>query len=115
MFSRLILHSDAPASSAAIISTHGSATWDELRQMTELLRRKVEALAKRRLGLIFRGAAKSYAALAALDQLQSDCFLLDPQLSNDELARRAANFRLGVIFDPCSCEEQKMIQGLPCE
>lgn len=99
MFSSIILHTNAPTSRPAIITPRGSDTWGDLQRMADSFREKLGALARRRLGLALHPISRSYAALAALDKLQADVFLLDPRLSRNELARMASNFQLGAVVD----------------
>src|SRR5215475_2587318 len=100
MFSDLLFGTDASASTIAIVSPAGSVTRSELRQMDRLLRDQLEFLSERRVGLIFRSNAESYATLAALDELRCDVFLLNAQLPDRELICRAESFRFGAIVDP---------------
>src|SRR5271168_2752243 len=98
MLSRIIFDEEIPSQQVAIISMAGAATWTALRQLAHSIYKECKPLEKRRVGLSLHAAAESYAALAALDKLECDVFLLDSRRSEEEIRRLAQQLRLGAVL-----------------
>jgi hypothetical protein len=79
MFYQLLTGKNRPVDRPAVICGDRLATWGELASQAALLRDRLRSLGHRRIGLVLRPQAASWAALAALDDLQCDVFLLDEQ------------------------------------
>jgi acyl-CoA synthetase (AMP-forming)/AMP-acid ligase II len=98
MMSRLIFDELVPSGRTAIIAHGRSITWEDLREEAHNLLKAHSALTKRRVGLLFGSDELSYAALAALERLQCDVFLLDAQLPLPEALNLAEKFKLGALL-----------------
>src|SRR5215469_3673007 len=98
MLSHVIFDNETAAQQQAVVSTEASVTWSEFRQLARSVLGRQD-LARRRVGLPFRPTASSYAALAALDRLGCDAFLLAPDVSPEEAAALAEKLKLGALLD----------------
>ncbi|MCC7085808.1 MAG: acyl--CoA ligase [Pirellulales bacterium] len=81
----------------AIATSENCTTGGELANLVTAAATILTTLRKQRVGVVHRGDASSWAALAALDRLASNVFLLDAELPESELQRLAADFRLAAI------------------
>ncbi len=100
MLSQLILEEALPLRQQAVVTRSQSTTWAELREETLRIANSHQALGKRRVGLSFPPVAASYAALAALDKLACDTFLLDARLPLEEATHLATKLKLGALVVP---------------
>ncbi len=99
MLGHLIL-SGSIAEAPAIITRHSSTSWEEMKYGALRIAEVHRELRNRRIGLCLLPSAKSYAALAALDELKCDVFLLDSRLARESALRTASALRLGVLLMP---------------
>lgn len=99
MFYQLITAGRQQGQQTAIISARGTATWSEMADHVESLTPRLQSLSRRRVGLVTRPNAGCFAALAALDHLQCDVFLLDDLLQPEAMQRLARELQLGAIVD----------------
>jgi acyl-CoA synthetase (AMP-forming)/AMP-acid ligase II len=83
---------------AAVVTRCGSTSWEQLRAQAHDMTAALAAVGSRRVGLSLRAAGESYAALAALDKLESDTFLFDAHLSQAEILALARKLRLGAVL-----------------
>jgi len=104
MFHDLIIDPTNPVSREALVTAAGATTWGSLAERCRAFAASHRKLAGRRVGVRFRPVAESFAALAALDGLEADVFLLDARHSSDDLADTVRRFHLGslVLPDPAS-------------
>lgn len=98
MLSTLILESLLPESRQALVTPESLTTWAALRAMTQSIVSSQATLACRRVGLVLKPDAASYAALAALERLHCDIFLLDHRLTAEACHQLAVKFRLGALL-----------------
>ena len=83
------------------ILTHASSTcWAELSQSIDRFCQDQERLARRRIGLALRGSSTGLAALAALEHLECDAFLIPGDLPLAEARLLAEELRLGALVIP---------------
>jgi acyl-CoA synthetase (AMP-forming)/AMP-acid ligase II len=83
----------------AIASPEGEATWSELRSWAEAAASRLSGLRGARVGLVVRPSPASVAALAALERLSSDVFLLNPGLDDAEREETGRRFRLSALVE----------------
>ncbi len=98
MLNRLLFEEPLPDAQPMVVTRDRTTTWAALREQAQGLFRTQQALGKRRVGLSFEPAAASYAALAALERLACDVFLLDANLPSEEALRLAEKLRLGGLM-----------------
>src|SRR5689334_14435465 len=98
MLSQFIFDGETCAEREAVVSTEESTTWGELRRLAHLVLER-QQIARRRVGLSFRAAGASYAALAALEKLGCDAFLLAPDLSLEEASALVTRLKVGALLD----------------
>ncbi len=98
MLSRLIFDEPLPTSRLAIVTRDQATTWDGLRGQAQRLFMRHGAIKRRRVGLTFAPQALSYAALAALQRLECNVFLLDAQLPFEDAIALAGKLRLGALL-----------------
>src|ERR1022692_2831783 len=98
MLGKLILEETIPVAQRAVVTREQTATWADLREQAQRICETQGKLSKRRVGLSFGSSAQSYAALAALDRLSSDVFLLDTNLRIEEAIELSCKLRLGALL-----------------
>lgn len=98
MLGNLIFDGDLPGSRNAVVTLGQTTTWAGLREKAERFLETHGQLSKRRIGLLFQSSHESYAALAALDRLSCDVFLLDSHLRSEEAIELADRFKLGGLL-----------------
>jgi len=98
MLSRLLFEESLPDAQPAVVTRDQTTNWAALRAQAQRVFSTKKALGKRRVGLSFRPAADSYAALAALDRLACDVFLLDASLPFEEGLKLSEELRLGAFL-----------------
>jgi acyl-CoA synthetase (AMP-forming)/AMP-acid ligase II len=98
MLNHLLFQESLPNAQPAVVTHDEIVNWASLRQHAQGLFDTKKTLGKRRVGLSFGPTAKSYAALAALDRLACDVFLLDANLSVEEVRRLSQKLRLGAFL-----------------
>jgi acyl-CoA synthetase (AMP-forming)/AMP-acid ligase II len=97
MLSQLIFEDALPNDRPAVVTGEGATSWTELREQAQHVFKAQTGLGRRRVGLLFRAAAETYAALAALNRLGCDVFLVDADLPVEEAVRRSGKLRLGAL------------------
>lgn len=110
MLSDLIFSATPLPDQPAIITPERSTSWRALQTDARRMIQEHQSLEKRRVGLQFGPPAACYAILAALDQLNSDVFLLDETLSWDEVGRVAEKFRLGAVLSGSAQEGAEFVR-----
>lgn len=98
MLGNLIFDEDLPGRRRAVVSPAQTTTWAALREKSQRLFETSGHLSKRRIGLSFQSSPESYAALAALDRLSCDVFLLDSHLRFEEAMELADKLKLGGLL-----------------
>jgi acyl-CoA synthetase (AMP-forming)/AMP-acid ligase II len=98
MLNQLLFEESLSSIRAAVITPGETTGWATFQQQAQAVFEKQKALAKRRVGLLFPPVSASYAALAALDRLASDVFLLDANLSIEEARHLSQKLRLGALL-----------------
>jgi acyl-CoA synthetase (AMP-forming)/AMP-acid ligase II len=111
MLSHLLFGPGVRGDQAAVVTLVATTSWSELGLQTRAIFDERSTLLNRRIGLSFRGLAKSYAALAALERLQCDVFLLDGSLDRKTALDYCKKFRLGALLIPA---DDKTSMGI-CE
>ena len=98
MLGNLIFEGDLPGSRSAVVTPAQTTTWAGLREKSRRLFESYGQLSKRRIGLSFQSSPESYAALAALDRLSCDVFLLDSHLRFEEAIELSDRLKLGGLL-----------------
>jgi acyl-CoA synthetase (AMP-forming)/AMP-acid ligase II len=98
MLNRLLFEEFLPDAQPAVVTSDRTTNWAALREQAQTVFSTQEKLRRRRVGLSFRPAADSYAALAALDRLACDVFLLDANLPSEEALRLSEKLKLGAFL-----------------
>jgi acyl-CoA synthetase (AMP-forming)/AMP-acid ligase II len=98
MLSKLIFEESLPADRPAVVTSRQATSWADLRQQAQRICEAHRALGQRRVGLSFQPEAASYAALAALDKLECDVFLLDSRLPREEAIALCWKLKLGAFL-----------------
>ena len=75
-------------------------TWAELAETSRGLRQTFHPWSRSRVGLLFRPDRGGFAALAALDALNCDVFLLDGRAESLDWRSWASTFRWSVVLEP---------------
>lgn len=100
MFAELFQTPLTAPEQAAVVDPAGPKSYADI---AELVQRRIESLGPargRRVGLCMAPTAEGYAALAALERLACDVFLLDEGPIDDARLQLAARFRLAELVDP---------------
>src|SRR5262245_33208865 len=98
MFHQILSEADWPGGRPAVVAPQGTVSWHDLVNLSisqELLQL---APAKRRVGLVFRATASGLGALAQLDALKCDTFLMDGRLTPEKAIQLGNELRLGVVL-----------------
>src|SRR5262245_60706938 len=98
MLNNMILNHAWPRDRPALIGSGVTATWGDLAGQVESLGLDESSLERRRVGIVFRPTPVCLAALALLDRLGSDAFLMDGLLDRDDAIRLGTDLRLGIIL-----------------
>jgi acyl-CoA synthetase (AMP-forming)/AMP-acid ligase II len=98
MLSKLIFETSLPFDQEAIITRETLTTWSDLKRQAQGFADEHRAFGKRRVGLSFSAAASSYAALGALERIESDVFLLDSRLAVEDALALARKLKLGGLL-----------------
>jgi acyl-CoA synthetase (AMP-forming)/AMP-acid ligase II len=116
-FERILVNASWPENRPALVSTRTSTNWGEFPRLIGSLERDFAGLAGRRVGLMFRLSATCLAALALLDRLGCDTFLIDASLQRDIATRLGGELRLGAVLLDSGISSEPSIEhlGLPDE
>jgi acyl-CoA synthetase (AMP-forming)/AMP-acid ligase II len=98
MLSRILLEDKTDPDQPAVVTREKSTTWSEMREQARAIAADCHRLRQRRVGLSFPPTATSYAALAALESLSCDVFLLDAHLALEDSLRLAKSLKLGAFL-----------------
>ena len=98
----LIFDGELPAQQLAVVTPSSATNWGKLRADAERIAQGYAGFGRRRVGLSFPPAAISYAAVAALDRLSCDTFLLDSQAPLAEQLRLSQRLKLDALFVPAA-------------
>jgi acyl-CoA synthetase (AMP-forming)/AMP-acid ligase II len=98
MLSRILLENKIDPGQPAVVTREKSTTWSEMREQARAIAGDCQLLRRRRVGLSFPPTATSYAALAALESLSCDVFLLDAHLPLEDMLRLAESLKLGALL-----------------
>jgi len=115
MLSRLIFDESLRAEQPAIVTRERVTTWADLRAQSQHIFETQTALRQRRVGLSFCPAADSYAALAALQKLECDVFVLDARLPFQEAMGLSGQLKLGAFLVPGTDGLSSEVHELPGE
>jgi acyl-CoA synthetase (AMP-forming)/AMP-acid ligase II len=96
MLDRLL--STGPAAPDAVVTPAGATPWAALRARVPDLADRLAGLAGRRVGLLFQAGPLGVAALAALDRLACDVFLLDARLDAPAASALAGELGLAALL-----------------
>ena len=96
-FEGILVNPSCPQDRPAIVGTQ-TTTWGEFPRLIGRLERECASLAGRRVGLMFRLSPTCLAALALLDRLGCDTFLIDAALARDRATRLGVDLRLGALL-----------------
>ena len=81
MFDRILCNRSWPADRPALIGPGSTATWGDLADLAGSLGPDEPGLARCRVGIVFHPNPSCLAALAVLDRLECDAFLMDGRLT----------------------------------
>ena len=98
MLGQLLSNATPPSAATAIITRDAEVTWE---QLTELKSRQLEDLAHlagQRVGVVMTRSAGCVSALAALDELRCEVFLLDEHLEAPNLQTMAGTFEFHSVI-----------------
>jgi acyl-CoA synthetase (AMP-forming)/AMP-acid ligase II len=98
MLNCLLFEESLPDAQPAVVTRNQTVNWAALREQAQRVFSIQDALGKRRVGLSFRPVAESYAALAALDRLACDVFLLDANLPFEVALSLSKRLKLGALL-----------------
>ena len=97
MFGQLLRDGARLADREVLLTPRISTTWGQLAALVSEVDAKLRPLQRQRVGLIMRPHPVCLAALAALDDLQCDTYLLDGQLDAKTALQRAADLNLRAV------------------
>lgn len=83
----------------AIVTADAQWTWRELVSSINSAMAVLAGLRNERVGILQRGDGPTWAALAALERLDADVFLLNASLSSDEIHQLADEFKFAAMVD----------------
>jgi acyl-CoA synthetase (AMP-forming)/AMP-acid ligase II len=116
MLSQLVFDSLTSDFQPAVVTPAGSTTWGALREQACAILERGKDLGSRRIGLLLRPQASSYAAMAALDKLSCDVFLFDGRLTAQQANALAEKLKLGAWIDLGRCTNEDLeVHQLPNE
>jgi acyl-CoA synthetase (AMP-forming)/AMP-acid ligase II len=81
-----------------LIYPSSTVTWGEMTDLVESLELDEAGLARHRVGIPFRPVPACLAALALLDRLDCDTFLMDGRLGRDEAIELSRELRLSTVL-----------------
>lgn len=111
LFDRLLLCGGAAiAERAAIVVAGDRTTWGELTRLGQAIELELRAIAGRRIGLVFRACPACFVALAVLDRLGCDVFLLDGDLAAANARRLAEEWGLAGLVAEAGGEGGAFLQ-----
>jgi acyl-CoA synthetase (AMP-forming)/AMP-acid ligase II len=115
MFHRIISGEEWPGDRPAIVSDNKTVFWRDLAALSKSGPLSHLTLANRRVGIAFRATAACLSAVGQLDALKCDAFLMDANLSRDEVIRLGSELRLGFVLieKDASWEEVPLDGELP--
>jgi acyl-CoA synthetase (AMP-forming)/AMP-acid ligase II len=87
------------SASVALVSTGVEVTWQQLSRLADEAVQRLGGLERQRVGVVAESSPGSIVALAALDRLASDAFLINPSLAADEREQLAQRFALTALLD----------------
>jgi acyl-CoA synthetase (AMP-forming)/AMP-acid ligase II len=98
MFYELLTAGGAYRERPALVTSDGQTSWGQLAEGARRLCGHLESLGGRRIGLPVAASAKCFCALAALNKLACDAFLLDDQLPVERARHMARDLHLAVVL-----------------
>jgi acyl-CoA synthetase (AMP-forming)/AMP-acid ligase II len=98
MFHRIVLNRTWPADRPILIRPSSLTVWGEMTDLVNSLKLDESRLARRRVGVPFRPVPLCLAALALLDRLDCDTFLMDGRLGRDAAIELGRELRLSTIL-----------------
>lgn len=81
----------------AVISPDRATNWGSLLALSKAAADEVDHLRHRRVGIVCDASPECFAALAALDHMKANAFLLDSGKTSDEISELARQFQLGSV------------------
>jgi acyl-CoA synthetase (AMP-forming)/AMP-acid ligase II len=94
----------------AIVTARRTVSWGALADLNHGLIETLGGLAVHRVGLCFRPIAESFGALAALDALAVDTFLLDGDAPPNKLVELASRFALAALVIPLEANKDRIVE-----
>jgi acyl-CoA synthetase (AMP-forming)/AMP-acid ligase II len=98
MFKHILLNQGWPKDRPVLIGSGVTTAWGDVASLVGSLGLNNSCLARRRVGIVFRPSPACLAALALLDRLDCDTFLIDGRLGRDEAIRLGTELRLGTVL-----------------
>lgn len=96
---------------AALVTPHATTSWRALLDTADRSRRELCALARSRVGLVFRATADAFAAALALDALDADVFLFSDALAPPERVALARQLALAAVVDTAAGDPVTTLDG----
>ena len=99
MLAQALFDSTASERRPAVITPSRTTAWGEMRHAACSILEKHAEVRRRRVGLSFQSLEQGCAALASLERLECDLFLLDRQLKEGTRLGLAEKLRLGAVLE----------------
>ena len=117
MFDRILLNQTWPGDQPVLISPSQKATWGEMTDLVRSLDLDELGLVRHRVGMVFRPVPACIAALALLDRLECDTFLMDGRLGRDDAIRLGTELKLSTVLIGSDALNSRTIEPvtLACE
>jgi len=112
-FEHILSNRAWPDDRPALMGRSTATAWGMLRERLTSFRLDAEGIRHRRVGLIFRPSAACLAALAAMDRLGCDTFLLDGRAGRDAGVRLGQEFGLGALLTEVDGAGGTTVQVIP--
>jgi acyl-CoA synthetase (AMP-forming)/AMP-acid ligase II len=110
-FDKLLLCGGAAiAERTAIVVAGERTTWAELTRLGQAIEGELRGVSGRRVGLIFRACPACFMALAILDRLGCDVFLLDGDINAADADRLAEEYQFAGVIAAASNEGGGFLQ-----
>ena len=117
IFDRILLNQTWAGDQPVFISPGQTATWGEMTDLVRSLDLDELGLVRHRVGIVFRPVPACIAALALLDRLECDTFLMDGLLGRDDAIRLGTELKLSTVLIGSDAPNSRTIEPviLACE
>ncbi len=117
IFDRILLNQTWAGDQPVFISPGQTATWGEMTDLVRSLDLDELGLVRHRVGIVFRPVQACIAALALLDRLECDTFLMDGLLGRDDAIRLGTELKLSTVLIGSDAPNSRTIEPviLACE